>query len=807
MKKPQKFGKYLLLERINVGGMAEVFKAKSFGVEGFEKLVAIKRILPNIAEDEEFITMFIDEAKIAVQLNHANIAQIFDLGRIDDSYFIALEFVHGKDLRTIWERHKRRNLRLPVPMSAYIMTRVCEGLDYAHRKRDAGGREMNIVHRDVSPQNVLISYEGEVKIIDFGIAKAANKASKTQAGILKGKFGYMSPEQVRGLPLDRRSDVFSAGIILYELLTGERLFVGESDFSTLEKVRNVEILPPKTYNQNIPDDLERIVIKALSKDPDDRFQSAYDMQEELQRFLIMSKAGFSRKELAAYMKKAFRTDIQRELERHKLYEKATMPGQPADLTEPELPTNRLKQPAQPALIESVEDDEDEDIETVVWDARAALADELPTDAAPPAVAGKPPARPAVAPPPPPLPPRQKKPPPRETPAANQDATLQDLPVEEDIVSTADDQSPAPAPPFFSEDAFSTGEVTLAEEPRQARRKSRFNLLIILLAMVAVGLFGFAVVKLLRQKGLLGGTTSLEISSTPPRVKLLLDGKPIGHRADGIKPGRHHLQASADNYQPYSEEIELKPGRLNRLAISLRFVPAVLKLQVQPPQASVKVDGQSMEAAGGSLRLENMLPGREHLIEVTADGYRSEKFAITLAPRQVEERKITLQPLLFSLEVETTPPGALIFLDDKEVGRSPRVLEKLPATGQHHLRLQKKGYQNFTATIVYDGNDRKKVSVTLSRQESTAATPAPRTGTRRHQKTTASSGTGYLVINARPWGKVVIDGKDTGKTTPLLSYPVPAGRHRVTILFNGGGSATRTVDVVADRKHKVIVNKD
>ena len=221
MKKPAKFGKYWLLERINVGGMAEVFKAKSYGVEGFEKLIAIKRILPSIAEDEDFITMFIDEAKIAVQLNHANIAQIFDLGKIDESYFIALEFVHGKDLRTIWDRHKRRGLRLPIPMSVYVISRVLEGLDYAHRKKNAGGEELNIVHRDVSPQNVLVAYEGEVKIIDFGIAKAANKASKTQAGILKGKFGYMSPEQVRGLPLDRRADIFSAGIILYELLTGE----------------------------------------------------------------------------------------------------------------------------------------------------------------------------------------------------------------------------------------------------------------------------------------------------------------------------------------------------------------------------------------------------------------------------------------------------------------------------------------------------------------------------------------------------------------------------------------------------------
>ncbi|HEV3032441.1 MAG TPA: serine/threonine-protein kinase, partial [Polyangia bacterium] len=298
MKKPILFGKYYLLERINVGGMAEVFKAKTFGVEGFERLLAVKRILPNIAEDEEFIAMFIDEAKIAVQLQHANIAQIFDLGKVDDSYFIALEHVHGKDLRSIFDRLRGKGEVMPIQQACHVIMQVCEGLDYAHNKRDAQGRELHLVHRDISPQNVLIGYEGEVKLIDFGIAKAAGKASKTQAGILKGKFGYMSPEQVRGLPIDRRSDIFSMGIVMYELLTNERLFVGESDFSTLEKVRNVEILPPSTYNRKIPDELERIVLKALAKDVDDRYQNAIDLHDELQAFVYTAGEFYSRKDLA-----------------------------------------------------------------------------------------------------------------------------------------------------------------------------------------------------------------------------------------------------------------------------------------------------------------------------------------------------------------------------------------------------------------------------------------------------------------------------------------------------------------------------
>src|SRR5689334_10513227 len=306
--------------------MAEVFKAKAFGVEGFERLVAVKRILSNIAEDEEFITMFIDEAKIAVQLQHANIAQIFDLGKVDDSYFIALEYVHGKDLRGIFDHlHADEGALMPMAQACFIVMQVCEGLDYAHNKRDAQGRELNLVHRDVSPQNVLLGYEGEIKLVDFGIAKAAGKASKTQAGILKGKFGYMSPEQVRGLPVDRRSDIFSLGIVLYELLTGERLFVGESDFSTLEKVRNVEILPPSSFNKKIPAELERIALKALAKDVEDRYQNAIDLHDDLQAFLYSVGEFYSRKDLSAWMKKTFTTELAEQTAKLEEYEQLEEP--------------------------------------------------------------------------------------------------------------------------------------------------------------------------------------------------------------------------------------------------------------------------------------------------------------------------------------------------------------------------------------------------------------------------------------------------------------------------------------------------
>ncbi|MEW5738439.1 MAG: protein kinase [Myxococcota bacterium] len=311
-RQPIPFGKYLLLDRVNIGGMAEVWRAKTFGAGGFERLVAIKRILPNIAEDEEFISMFIDEAKITVQLTHANIAQIFELSHLSNSYFIAMEYVSGKDMRAVFDRCRKKGEPAPIPLTCYLIAKCCEGLDYAHRAKTRQGQDMNIVHRDVSPQNALISYDGEVKVIDFGIAKAAGKATKTQAGILKGKFGYMSPEQIRGLPLDRRSDVFAIGVCLYEMLTGERLFVGDSDFSVLEKVRKVEVLPPSHFNRKIPEPLEKIVMKALAKDVDDRYQYASDLAMDLQGFLYSTGARFGERDLSQFMKSTFAEDYEKE---------------------------------------------------------------------------------------------------------------------------------------------------------------------------------------------------------------------------------------------------------------------------------------------------------------------------------------------------------------------------------------------------------------------------------------------------------------------------------------------------------------
>ena len=308
--KPTPFGqKYALLNHIKSGGMAEVWLGKMLSAGGVERLVAIKRILPHVAESAEFISMFIDEAKITVQLNHPNICRVFELGQDleANSYYIVMEYVHGRDLRALFDGCVQSAKLLPIPAACYIIARCCDGLNYAHGRKDAQGKEMCIVHRDVSLQNILVGFEGEVKIIDFGIAKAVDKSTKTAAGTLKGKFSYMSPEQICGPPekVDRRADVFGLGICLYELLTGKRLFSGKTDFSVLEKVRKAEVALPSTLNREISPELERIVMKALARDAEERYQYAGEMGEDLWHLLYGLEETFDRQNLTEYMQTSF----------------------------------------------------------------------------------------------------------------------------------------------------------------------------------------------------------------------------------------------------------------------------------------------------------------------------------------------------------------------------------------------------------------------------------------------------------------------------------------------------------------------
>ncbi|MBX7191862.1 MAG: protein kinase [Sandaracinaceae bacterium] len=301
-------GNYVLLERIGMGGMAEVFRAASRGVEGFERPVAIKRILPNLAADEDFVKMFVDEAKIAVQLQHPNIVEIFDLARAGDDLFIAMEYVHGKDLRAILDKVQGpdgRSGRIPVELAVHVTARICDALHHAHFAHGPSGQPLGIIHRDVSPQNVIVSFDGEVKVTDFGLAKAAGRAVQTQAGVVKGKLAYMSPEQLRGQPIDQRSDVYGVGILLWEMLTGVRLFLGKNDQETLRRVYHAQIPPPRSVRPELHPELEAITLRALAKEVADRYASAEEMQEDLTSFLYGVGPSISTPGVSAYMRQLF----------------------------------------------------------------------------------------------------------------------------------------------------------------------------------------------------------------------------------------------------------------------------------------------------------------------------------------------------------------------------------------------------------------------------------------------------------------------------------------------------------------------
>lgn len=314
----QKFGRYVLIDRLAVGGMAEIFLARQVGLEGFEKVVVLKRIRPELGEKRSFVTMFLNEARLSAQLNHPNVGQIYDLGKFGDSYFIAMEYVFGRDMRRVIPKAESKGIPFPLVYAAKIASQICEGLYYAHQKADYQGNPLGIVHRDITPENIVVSFDGTVKILDFGIAKAANTVEQTRAGEIKGKLSYMSPEQCMGKPLDHRSDLFSLGVVFYEWVTGFKLFTGESDVAVLKAITDGKIYSPSYFKPDVPEQLEAILMKALEKDPAKRYQSAWEMQYDIDRFLSENEFTPSNIHLANFLKQVFSDEMEDESRRLQL---------------------------------------------------------------------------------------------------------------------------------------------------------------------------------------------------------------------------------------------------------------------------------------------------------------------------------------------------------------------------------------------------------------------------------------------------------------------------------------------------------
>ena len=278
--------RYRVIERIAAGGMAEVYRAESAGLEGFKKTVAIKRVLPHLAEKKQFIGMFLDEARLSAHLSHSNCVQVFDIGVGDKTYFIVMEFVDGSDLKALLEYMQQHNRKLPLTLALYIACRICDGLSYAHEARDNRDRLLGIVHRDISPPNVLITRYGEVKVVDFGLAKANSQLERSEPGIIKGKFSYLSPEAALGESVDLRTDLFAVGVILWEMLAGRRLFMGETDLQTVRQVQTAEVPDITRFNPEVTPAIAAVLNRALARDPRERYQSARELGSELNRHMF-----------------------------------------------------------------------------------------------------------------------------------------------------------------------------------------------------------------------------------------------------------------------------------------------------------------------------------------------------------------------------------------------------------------------------------------------------------------------------------------------------------------------------------------
>ena len=313
MRQTRRLGRYHLTYRIAFGGMAELYRAFTFDDDGHKRDVAIKRLLPHFLEDRSFIDMLTDEFKVVNYLRHPNVAEVYELVEIDESILIAMEYVDGRDLRTVVERARSLGTPMPVDDIVYVIARCLEGLHHAHVARDAEGEALRIVHRDFSPSNVLVGYDGVVKLCDFGIAKATHNRIQTKAGVIKGKVKYMSPEQAFGRKLDWRSDIFSAGSVLYELISNESAFNAQNEIDLIFAVRDAMPQPIRNVVPGIPEELARIIEMSMSRSRSGRFQSALEFRNALLTFLRKHNPGYRRTRLAGLMKRIFQDDIEREL--------------------------------------------------------------------------------------------------------------------------------------------------------------------------------------------------------------------------------------------------------------------------------------------------------------------------------------------------------------------------------------------------------------------------------------------------------------------------------------------------------------
>jgi eukaryotic-like serine/threonine-protein kinase len=793
------FGKYELISRINIGGMAEIVKARDLNSPG-QPVVAVKRILPHLCADQQYKTMFLDESRVLAQLQHEDIIKTFEIGEVDETPYIALEYIDGQDARMLFHKTRKSGEHIPVAIACFIIGKLCDGLHHAHEQKDAEGALLGLVHRDVSLQNVLLSYAGDVKVTDFGIAMSAENVARTEVGIVKGKFGYMSPEQIKGAPLDRRSDVFAAGICLHELLTGERLFSGESDYKAVERVRNVDIPTPSSLNRMVPSNLERIVLKALAKHPRDRYQTAQDMSRALATFVAESKNASSKADLGAYLRKVFADEIVSgealgasptptpgavkpapAPRKDPTPAPAPAPRAPTPAPAPQAPTRTmsgLAAPvpyANPAAAAARQDGGRIEARPEVLDAPTGLAafDDLEA----PSALNVMPEPPAPLPPPPLAAPVRRVTAPmqvRISAPVSRPSVPPLIPRAESIPgftpSTAGAvSSPAGLP------AASTADIDWDEdEPRtQSLGLDEVPML------AEPGHHGEPgdddVTRQVRIDDTFAGLQAVPTGEFPPtldeRPPVTLDE----HLASGPPATRYARSQSHAPPAPrsYVLIIAIVVGLIVIIASALYTFrkPGVASLQLttDPRDAVVTVNGTRVASSSSPFVVDGLEIGRDHVVAVSKDGYKT--WSTTIAVHG--DKGLTLPTVVLDKQISAMPEPP------------PAALEPAPTPAAEAPKPKKAAAAPAPAAP-------SAPKVAVKDRATTPSAPSPKRERPVAAATAAPGGKGTLRINTRPWSQVFVNGKMVGNT-PQMNIPLPAGTHKVR-LVNPDFKLTKTITV-------------
>ncbi len=782
--KPMLFGKYCLLERISVGGMAEVFRAKPFDAPDFQGYLALKRILPHLAEDDEFIMMFVDEAKLTVQLQHPNIVRIYELGQFQSSYYILMEYIAGRDLLTLQKRVRKRRETIGVELSVFIAREVARGLHYAHTKADQNGQPLNIIHRDISPQNVLIDYRGQVKVIDFGIAKAAVQSTRTQVGVLKGKMGYMSPEQVKGLTLDPRSDVFAIGTVMWEMLTNRRLFNGANEFETMQMVKEARVVRPSEKNPDIPPEVDELVMRALTEERDERYASAAAMADALDGWIL--SRGINEETLSTWMREVFAEELSEEIGKQDEFAKIKTADDVRKILFAKDENAGDSQEQQP---------EEQYEKTEIWDAEI-LPDEhadLSEFAAQHTVVqagGFDPSQ---------LDTSEQSPPQLPNRPANV-VTPIPLPNQQPDQTDTVERAPLMAPPPVPQkaDASFSAESTnphMRAKPKSGGGGARLVLtgiaFVLFMAICVLATYVVGTKLMVPPTG--GVLVTVENTDT---ATIKVDGKPvigIPARADELSVGDHLLEVTADGFKPHQAKVTVAAEKV--LPINVKLKPT--KVEVKVPVKLPELPGMRVYLNGEPRLPEEVephvvLPKGTHLFEVTATDMQPwREFLEIQDENSMPQVNVTMKPIKYSVEV-TAEERSVLRHNGERLGTVPVTVDLDPfEVHKLEISIRAQGVSRWSGYFALPeiATDKLALSYDLSR------------------KGHRSTDFGFVTIDTgSDWYSVWIDNVDTGLTTPIQPgkpLPISIGEHTIS-LRRGFKRHDKKIDV---RKRETFVIRE